>query len=150
MGLASANTEWSRPGSKSRGWTHTYQTSRAWEPFWEPSYQWQVQKVIAHFRCTHPTLYFVKAGTWTSASRVLGEQLFPPKKKTTRCFYPDSWVCSVLQQTFDSTQTEVGGSDVQSCTIVEVAACGVQHCEEHRKKRLTSTWWLFSELLICF
>lgn len=44
-----------------------------------------------------------------------------------KSFYPDSWVGSVLQQTLDCTQTEVGGSDVESGTIVEITACGVQH-----------------------
>lgn len=51
------------------------------------------------------------------------------------CFYPDSGVGSMLQQTFDCTQTEVGGSDVESCTIVEITARGVHHCGEHRRRR---------------
>lgn len=41
--------------------------------------------------------------------------------------YPDDGVGSVLQQTFDCTQTEVGGSDVQRGAVVEITAGGVQH-----------------------
>lgn len=48
--------------------------------------------------------------------------------------YPDGGVGSVLQQTFDCTQAEVGGGDVESRTVVEIAACGVQDCGEHGRR----------------
>lgn len=34
----------------------------------------------------------------------------------------------MLQQTVDSTETEVGGGDVQGCAMIKVTARGVEHC----------------------
>lgn len=50
-------------------------------------------------------------------------------------FYPDSGVGPMLQQTFDSTQTEIGRSNVERCTVVEVTAGGVQHCGDNNRRR---------------
>lgn len=38
----------------------------------------------------------------------------------------------MLQQTLDSTETEVGGGDVQGCAVIKVTAGGVENCEERR------------------
>lgn len=38
----------------------------------------------------------------------------------------------MLQQTLDSTETEVGGGDVQGCAMTKVIAGGVEHCVERR------------------
>lgn len=56
----------------------------------------------------------------------------PKTEGKVKCVYPDGGVGSVLQQTFDGTQTEVGGSDVESCTVVEITTCGVQHCGDNK------------------
>lgn len=44
----------------------------------------------------------------------------------------------MLQQTFDRSQAEVGGRDVESRPVVEVAARGVQHCGgEEQEEQVT-------------
>lgn len=47
----------------------------------------------------------------------------------------------MLQQTFDCTQTEIGGSNVESCTIVEVTAGGVQHCGDKEDEEEGVTYY---------
>lgn len=38
----------------------------------------------------------------------------------------------MLQQTLDSTETKVGGGDMQGCAMIKVTAGGVYHCVERK------------------
>lgn len=46
--------------------------------------------------------------------------------------HSESRICSELQKTFDSRQTQVGGGDVQGGAEVKVAAGGIDLCGDTR------------------
>lgn len=62
--------------------------------------------------------------------------------------HSEGGICSELQQTFDSRQTQVGCSDVQGGAEVKVAAGGIDLCGGNKEgvflsRRLGFFWGVF-------